>query len=359
MHKEKTAPQSVITGFALGLITISLVVYILIVSAEITVPFVMAVFLWYLINGIARGISGIRPGGVEIPRMLCFLLAILLLVGGFWEGVDIIRNNAQKVAAAAPVYQKHFQAMVPQLMAMFGLDHIPTLDEIMPHVDLGAVIKTLAGLFTGIAGKTFEVVFFTGFLLYEQRFFERKLMSMSSDRAMEEKIRHILRNIDAKIQRYIWVKAFVSALASVATYIILTIVHEDFAGFWALLAFVLHFIPYVGTLAAIALPSVVALAQFGDLGTFLVVVVSLSGALMGIGHVLDPRLLGDTMNLSPIAIIMSLAMWGMIWGVPGMFLAIPILAIIVITLSQFETTRPIAVLLSKTGIIDKTMKARK
>jgi predicted PurR-regulated permease PerM len=132
----------------------------------------------------------------------------------------------------------------------------------------------------------------------------------------------------------------------------------DFPGFWALLAFVLHFIPYVGAIAAIALPSVVALVQFTDVGTFLLVTVSLSVALTTIGHILDPRLLGDTMNLSPIAIIMSLAMWGMIWGVPGMFLAIPILAIVVITLAQFESTRWLAILLSKNGVLERQTKKK-
>ena len=70
-----------------------------------------------------------------------------------------------------------------------------------------------------------------------------------------------------------------------------------------------------------------------------------------LGHILDPYLMGNTLNLSPIFIISNLAMWGMIWGVPGMFLAIPILAIVALTLAQFERTRPLAVLVSKTGEI--------
>src|SRR4051812_33715686 len=108
--------QVMATGFALGIIIISLVVYILNVSATIMVPFVMAVFLWYLINALARGIGSVKF--VRVPRALCFTLAILLLLAGFYEIVDIIRNNAQKVVAAAPAYQKHFEEIVPQLEVM-------------------------------------------------------------------------------------------------------------------------------------------------------------------------------------------------------------------------------------------------
>jgi predicted PurR-regulated permease PerM len=356
--KKKTEPKIIATGFALGLITLSLVVYILNVAATVMVPFLMAVFLWYLINGLARGFGSLKFKGRTFPRVWCFFLAICCLLFGFSLVFELIRGNVQQVIAAAPSYKQQFEVILPKMMALLGLDHVPTVREILQQVDLSDIIRHLAGIFTGIAGKTFEVMFFTGFLLYEQRFFNNKITGMIENKMLEGKIRHIIHNIDLKIQRYIWVKTTISALAGVATWLILTAVKEDFAGFWALMAFVLHFIPYVGALAAIILPSIVALIQFGSLGTFFFVTASLSAALLTIGNILDPRLLGDSLNLSPIGIILSLAMWGMIWGVPGMFLAIPILAIIVIVLSQFEATRPIAVLLSKTGVIDKKMETR-
>jgi predicted PurR-regulated permease PerM len=125
------------------------------------------------------------------------------------------------------------------------------------------------------------------------------------------------------------------------------------------MAFFLHFIPYVGSFIAIFTPCAITLIQYGDIILLLQVIAVLCTSHAFLGHILDPRLMGEALNLSPICIIMSLAMWGMIWGVPGMFLAIPILAIIVITLSQFDTTRPLAVLLSKTGELEKRIHHRK
>lgn len=347
--KEKASTPVVASSYALGFIVIFLAVYVLNLAAGIMVPLVMAVFIWYLINAIARFIGN----WTKFSRFVCFAIAIALLLLGMWGIFELIRDNVSKVAAVAPDYQANFEKLKPKVLVLFGLDHVPTLPEIVQHIDLADILKRVAGLFTGIAGKTVEVLFFTGFLLYEQKFFNRKMEEMIKDHRLEVKIRDILRNIDIKIQRYIAVKTLISALAGIATYIILSIVGQNFAAFWGLMAFFLHFIPYVGTFAAIALPSIMALVQFGEPQMFIEVAVSLSVILMLIGHILDPRLLGETMNLSPICIILSLAMWEMIWGVPGMFLAIPLLAIIVITMSQFEATRPFAILMSKNGILEK------
>ena len=126
----------------------------------------------------------------------------------------------------------------------------------------------------------------------------------------------------------------------------------NFSEFWGLLAFILNFIPYVGSLAAIVLPSVIALVQYGDFSVLAAVLIGLSIIQLACSSILEPRLLGDRLNISPIFIICNLAMWGLIWGVPGMFLSIPILSMAIITLAQFEKTRPLAVLLSKTGDIN-------
>ena len=346
------------TSYALGFIVLFLVVWVLSIAREIVVPLVIAVFIWYLINAIARMLYNWKPMGVQIPRFTGFAAAIGVLLLGVYGIFALIKQNVRQVAERAPEYQERFVNIENRLMTLLGLDHIPTMSELVQKINIGEFIGKAAAILAGSTGMTVEVLFLTGFLLYEQRYFDRKIQGMSSDRKGEEKFRHILTNIDFKIQRYIGAKTLVSTLAAIATYGILKFAGVDFAAFWALLAFFLHFIPYVGTFGAIALPSIMTLVQFGDLGTFLSVVLSLSVALMLIGHILDPRLLGEMLNLSPICIIMSLAVWHEIWGVPGMFLAIPILAILVITLSQFESTRPIAVLLSKSGVLEKGIKSK-
>ena len=345
---DKPPLYRVAAGFSLWFIAVCLAIYILNIAAPIMIPFVIAIFLWYLINALARGF-----GRLKLPRRLCFALAILLLAVGLWDIFELISRNVSNVTRAAPVYQQHFMEILPKIVAWLNLEHQPTVQELTSYLDISTLITTIVKTLSGIAGKTVVVMFYTGFLLYEQQFFNQKITAMIADKKMEKDIRHILHNIDIKVQRYIWVKTFVSALAGLMTFVLLKAWHVDFASFWGGVAFLLNFIPYIGSILNIALPALIALVQFNDLPSFLAVLVCLSALHIIIGHGLDPFLMGKNLNLSPIFIISSLALWGMIWGVAGMFLAIPILAMIVITLSQFPSTRPMAVLLSKTGVIEE------
>jgi AI-2 transport protein TqsA len=347
IHSDKLTSPKTGLDFALWFLVLCTVVYILNLARAIVIPFVIAVFVWYLINAIARGF-----GRFKIPRIACFTLAIIILTTGLWDIFELISKNVATVAKDAPLYQQHFMEILPKVFAWLGLEHQPTIQELTSYLDIGALVTAVLTAVTGIAGKTVIVVFYTGFLLYEQQFFNSKITAMISDKKTEKDVRNILRNIDLKVQRYIWVKTFVSLLAGLLTFVLLQMWHVKGAGFWGALTFLLNFIPYVGSLLSIVLPSMAALVQFGDLSSFLAVLISLAVLHGGIGHALDPFLMGKNLNLSPIFIISSLAMWEMIWGAPGMFLAIPILAMMVITLSQFPSTRPLAVLFSKTGVIE-------
>lgn len=348
---------SAVSTYALGFMVVCTVVYLLTVSAAITIPFVIAVCVWYLINATARGLSRVQIGGKPMPRFVCLFVAILFLAGGLWSVIDLISRSAAEVVREAPHYQANLEIMLPKMLALIGLSEQVTAQDIREYFNLTFIITALAKTFSGIAGKAMVVMFYTGFLLYEQKFFNRKIVEMIEDRDTENNVRRILRNIDISIQHYVWVKALVSVLTGLLVYMFLLQNGVNFSKFWALMAFVLNFIPYVGSLLAVALPSMIALIQFGDLSMFLSVLLGLSVIQIGFGLIVEPRMMGRTLNLSPIMIIFSLAAGWMIWRVPGLFLAVPILVMITITLSQFAHTRPLAVLMTKTGrleIIDDT-----
>ncbi len=340
------------SSFALGFIVVCLVVYLLHISASIMIPFVIAVCLWYLINAIARGLSRLPLGGFTLPRFWCFFLAIAALGATLWFVLTLINHNIRLVLEAVPVYQQNLEQLLPKVLTMLHLEREAMVRELQQYINLTSIVATLAATFTGLAGKSLVVMFYTGFLLYEQRFFDRKIKNMIEDQETENSVRAILKRIDINIQRYIWVKVLISALTGIFTYTLLKFYNVDFNQFWGLMAFVLNFIPYIGSLLAIALPAIIALIQFNDLSTFFIIGSCLGVIQITLGSIIDPRMLGDSLNISPIMIIFSLAAWGMIWGIPGMFLSIPILAMVVITLGQFPKTRPIAILLSKTGVVD-------
>lgn len=331
-------------------------ILLLFLAQAILIPFVIAVFVWYLINAVARLLRSFKLRGYGLPKTASLIISCLFFICLLYFAFALMRGNITEVARAAPTYQKNLQPVLDRAVLFLGLDHQPTLTEIASHIDIEHGIKLLAALFTGLAGKTLTVLFYVGFLLYEQKYFDKKIIAMIENQKTEDKVRDILKKIDVKIQRYIGVKSFVSAVDSLITFTILSVAGVDFAEFWGLAAFFLHFIPYAGSFVAISMPSTIALIQSGDPATFFIVLGCLSFSHAMIGHILDPFLMGNNLNLSPIFIITSLALWALIWGIPGIFLAIPILAVITIVLSEFDATRPLAILLSKTGRINQDHK---
>lgn len=129
----------------------------------------------------------------------------------------------------------------------------------------------------------------------------------------------------------------------------MSLVGLDFAGFWALLIFVLNFIPNIGSLVATILPTLLALVQFDTLVPFMIIGIGVGTTQLIIGNFIEPPLMGRSLNISPLVVLLSLVLWGSMWGIPGMFLCVPITVVLMIILYQFESARWIAVALSKNG----------
>jgi predicted PurR-regulated permease PerM len=129
----------------------------------------------------------------------------------------------------------------------------------------------------------------------------------------------------------------------------MAVVGLEFAVFWAVLIALLNYIPYIGSLLGVVFPTAMAVIQFASPSEVLIVLAALVVAQFVIGNVLEPYLMGNSLNLSPFAILVGLTVWSGLWGVAGAFLAVPITAIMAIVFSEFAGTRPIAVLLSRNG----------
>ena len=230
--------------------------------------------------------------------------------------------------------------------------HIPTLDQVMEQVDLGAMAGTLASSLTAFAGNVGIILVYVIFLLFEQKGFAAKLDAIVTDPARRERVRSTLRRINGDVRTYIWVKTVLSVATGSISYAVMRLVGLDFAEFWAVVIFLLNFIPTIGSILGIVFPTLLALVQFpDDLTPFLVVLVCLGATQVITGNVVEPRMMGRSLNLSPLVIILSLAVWGSIWGVIGMFLSVPITVIAMIVMAQFQVTRPLAIMLSSDGIV--------
>src|SRR5690606_11996001 len=116
----------------------------------------------------------------------------------------------------------------------------------------------------------------------------------------------------------------------------------DLAEFWALLIFALNYIPYIGAWLGVIFPTLLAAAQFGDPGRVFGIAAALAVVQFTTGSVLEPRVMGRGLNLSPVIMLLSLGFWGTVWGVVGMLLAVPLMVVIMIVCAHVDSLRPVA-----------------
>lgn len=157
----------------------------------------------------------------------------------------------------------------------------------------------------------------------------------------------IYAEIDQNVRKYISTKFFISAVTGVLVWILLSMMGLQFASMFGLFAFFLNFIPSIGSIIATFLPLPIALVQFGDSPMMVTAAILLPGSVqMIMGNVIEPKIMGDGLQLHPATILLALAFFGMLWGPVGMLLAAPITASVRIVLMRFKTTEPIGRLMA-------------
>jgi predicted PurR-regulated permease PerM len=262
--------------------------------------------------------------------------------------VGFVNNNVSEVMSTAPTYQTKFQYFIDDLNRRFNLDEKISVNQLFVWTNISTIATTVAGIVTTIAGFMSLIIIYVIFLLLEYHTFNWKIQALFPDDKNRKAAENLIAKINIDVKTYIKIKTFVSLLTALACYGVLIIMGIQFAGFWAVLVFVLNYIPNVGSLVAVALPVLFAIVQF-NLGHALLLSIFLVAIQFTIGNILEPRFMGKSLNLSPLVIIVSLVVWGSIWGIVGMFLCVPIMVILNIILAKFDSTRPIAILLSSKG----------
>lgn len=346
----------------LGIAVAALTVYILIIGQAILVPLVIALLIAYFIVAIADAIGGVRIIGIPIFKPFAMLSSIAIVFGALYLLGNVMVENANTVAAQAPAYQKSLDLRLQEIYDFFGMEETPTISGLinmmtnggLKNADISSLIQKFLGQATGIAGNMFAVFIYTVFLIFERGTLKTKIAALARDKMQHSLIEDTLDSINQNVRRYLAVKSLASSLVAVLSYMIMITIGIDFALFWAVLTFFFNFVPYIGSIVAVSFPIVLTLVQPGfddPVTTFLFTLVALVAAQQLVGSFIEPRLLGRTLNLSPLAILLSLAFWWAVWGVIGMFISIPIMVIFLIIFSQFESTRSIAILLSQRGDI--------
>jgi len=328
-----------ITESQLRIATTSLVVLagiaiggILWVMRPVLVPLVLAVLLSYLLMPLVDSFQV----HLKIPRVLAVAGALLLSALGLTALTLVISSSVRGLAAKAPEYQAKLVQIGQKALSLAEEWGIPLDEEVvrqrlsdLPVADM--MVSTVNSLMSSFS-TFFLVLIFVIYLL--------------SGRTPHHHRTGLLKEMEVKIRNYISVKVFVSFLTGLLTAVALFTLGLDLAIVFGVLAFLLNFIPSIGSVVSAFLPLPVAMMQF-DSGTRILLVLLIPGTIqMVLGNVVEPKMTGESLNLHPITVLLSLIFWGMLWGMAGMVLAAPITAVIAIILERLDQTRPIAQLMA-------------
>ena len=341
---------------AMAMIIVFLTFYLLYLGQALLLPLVIAGAVAYLISVLAHTISVPRIKGFSVPRPVATLLAVAIILLSLSYLVQLITVNIKSVLEVAPVYQQNLEALIYKGYQFFGSEEVPNIRDFLNQFDLSAYLQSFGATVRSLVSSMGIITVYLLFLLLEQRTFSAKIRSIIRDPQRQVDAFELIDKMRSDIRSYVGIKVLTSASTGLISYFVLKIVGVDFASFWAVLIFLLNFIPTIGSIIATAFPSVLTLVQFDTLGPFIVTLLVLTGVQFCVGSLIEPKLMGNKLNLSPIVILLSLGLWGSIWGIPGMFLCVPITVIIMIICSYFPATRPVAILLSGTGEVASSLK---
>lgn len=309
-------------------------------TREVMIPFVLAIFITAAVGPVVD--FQVRrwrfPNWLAVLTTLTLVLTMLALVGFvlILAVQTMYRTASEYSAQVVNMTERMFTNVNQHLTEIKGHDLHIEVDQAKISQELEAhlpgVITQAAGTVRDIVSLGFLIVFFVVFLLVGRNPHEHR--------------HNIYTEIESTIRRYITTMTAIAAGTAIVVGFVLWAFGLHLAWLFALLVFALTFIPSVGPIVATLLPVPVAVAQFQD-PWMVLGIIAVPGAIhMVIGNLLVPKLMGRGLELHPVTVLLALAFWGLLWGIVGMVLAVPIVAMLRIIMSHFSTTRPLANLLA-------------
>ena len=284
-----------------------------------------------------RGMERYRiPSGVAIALVVVLILGVLT-VGGLLVG-----NSIGEFTDRMPFYQQRLNEKLTELATGFGQQ--VTVEELLRSVQPGAAMAFAGDLLTGLRGllaNVFLIIFTVIFLLLEASSLPARITAvLSAARADPD----YLRRFTDGVQRYLGIKTLISVVTGAAAGMLAAAMGLDFPILWGMLAFLLNYIPNIGSFIA-AVPAVMlALIQF-DIAQASIVALGYLAINVAIGGIIEPRIMGRGLGLSALVVFLSLVFWGWVFGPVGMLLSVPLTMTAKIALEASESAAHLAVLL--------------
>ena len=337
-----------VTIAASWLLLIVLLVLILQSLSFLFIPLCFALLACYALGIPLEFLKRYRlPSFVSTIIIIGFILLLIYMLG------KLVTVNITSFQNQLPGYETKFWEYADIILSRFDITRNQAREAVDAFLgkikhsrfSLATLVQSLSGSFFAFLGNVLWVLLFMAFILAEREAFTKRLVNQVG-REKAAPILESVRKINASVQQYLGLKTLISLFTGALVTIVLTLAGVDFALLWGVLTFIMNFIPTIGSIIATLPPIAITLFQYGSIGRTLVVAILLLCIQFLMGNVLEPRLMGRGLNLSPLVVVFSLIFWGWLWGIPGMLLSVPLTAAIRIAMEEIDATKTLAVLIS-------------
>lgn len=335
---------------ALVIIAFAVVLFLLVQARFLLISLATAIIVFSLTSDVINFIARQRVGPFRIPNWLASIVAVLLISTALFALTSLLVAQINTVLITTLSLSEMTPSAVASLFAWLGEDTQAAVLNSVRSIDFASYIRTLAGQAGDLTQGTVLVILFVGFLFAERIWFGTKLHNFIGDPEQARRVGKIISSIIHRVNYYLLVKTLISAVTGGMVFVAASTFGLDLAAALGVITFVLNFIPNVGSIVATGLLALVAHIQFAD-GTATLILFLIGGSIQFVnGNIIDPWLMGRALRLSSFGIIISLAFWAAVWGIPGMFLSVPIMVMLMVVCSHVPALRRVAILMSREGL---------
>lgn len=342
---------------AFGAILITIIIAALILLKNILVPFVLAVIFWLIVVEVRTAIGNlIGSEKHKIPMWFQNILASVAIFVFIFLEVKVLGVSMQNLSESMVKYDDNLMMIEKQINTFFNIDITSHVNKMLGDFNFTNLLRSVLSSITGLFGNTFTIILYMIFILFEEAGFNKKIRAIYSNQAEYDNAMNMIMKIGKTVSSYLTLKTMVSILTGGLSYVVLLLMGVEAPFFWSSIIIYLNFIPTIGSLIATLFPAFFTIIQFGDFSAGFIVLAAVGAIQVIVGNIVEPKIMGNTLNISGLVVLLALSFWGEIWGVWGMILSVPITVLMIIIFAEFDSTRAVAIILSENGIVETKKK---
>lgn len=345
MPENTKAPRLSLATTCLTIIALIMTFAVLKVMSALFIQVFLAILFTLILHPLVH--AWVRRG---IPKWLTISLIIVVTFGIITLFIGLLINNVRQFAVDLNSLLPAFADTIDTLAKKFNFP--ADMDLFSARGIAAQVSRWTSSYLFRLANSSFIfltntlfVALLTAFLLLEIQNYSYKFETSLSPE-ISKRFAHIGAEVTSSMSRYLLIKTFISALTGITIYICLLVAGANYAVMWGILGFVFNFIPVIGSAIIMVATMCMGLVQlYGNPAAMWFVLISMPGLQLCYGQILEPRLQGNSLNISPFIVLIGILFWGWMWGMPGVFLSVPMMVLLKVLIANFGPYKALSALM--------------